>query len=163
MTNSPSNNRSSLVHVGLALAGGIAIGAVAVAVVFASGTTATPTASSTSRLLVQPTKCPVAPGFTATKAANERADHCNQALLLQGIVIDSGVASAVVHVSSVENDSFVGPEMVVSVNVRVQGAPRAWDASAMAKLLASAANTDTTHVNITTLDGKLLFSAGKRT
>jgi len=105
-------------------------------------------------------KCPAAPGFTATKAANQRADNCTNAKAVQTLLLGLGATAALVNVSQSENDSFVGPEMTKSVQATVflPEAKRAdWPAADIARQVALTVGTSTKRVIIGDSTGHAMF------
>ncbi|MCW2928499.1 MAG: hypothetical protein JWM86_2467 [Thermoleophilia bacterium] len=96
--------------------------------------------------------CPAAPGFTATKAANERADNCSDALRVQSMLLSAGATAANVEVSQQSSDSFLGPEKTKNVVVQAFLPTRMrqdWNAEEAAQAFAAAVGTSVDRVVIT--------------
>ncbi len=64
-------------------------------------------------------ECPAPPGFTGTKAANERSANCEEAKAVQGMLLAAGATAANVKVSQQENGTLLGPEKSMNVVAQV--------------------------------------------
>lgn len=63
--------------------------------------------------------CPAPPGFTATRAANERSANCEDASRVQAMLMTAGAIAANVSVSQEENGTLLGPEKSKNVVAQV--------------------------------------------
>lgn len=110
--------------------------------------------------------CPAPPGFTATKAANQRADNCADEKAIQTMLLTAGASAANVKVSQKSNDTLIGPETSKSVLGQVFLSPTMegkWRAEDAARAIATAIGTSVDNVTLT--DGKLttLFAGSDKT
>jgi hypothetical protein len=97
------------------------------------------------------TECPTAPGFTGTRAANERATNCETALAVEDMLLESGAASASVVVTREATDSLLGPATATNLVAAVdlpQDVADGWDARAMARTIGAAVGTPADRVQL---------------
>jgi hypothetical protein len=102
--------------------------------------------------LAKKISCPAAPGFTATRAANVRADNCTDASAVQGMLLTAGAIAANVQVSQQENDGFTGPETSKNVVAQVflpKHMKDSWKADDAAKAISRTVGTSLDRVIIT--------------
>ncbi len=105
-------------------------------------------------------ECPSSPGFTATKAANERVSNCEDAAEIQLLLLATGATAANVSVNRRETRSLLGPESVPVVVAQVflpDDLVDMWDATAAARAISRQVGTTTGNVVITDADLKTLF------
>jgi hypothetical protein len=96
--------------------------------------------------------CPAPPGFTATKAANERASNCEAAKSVQGMILAAGAIAANVQVSQEANGTLLGPEKSMNVVVQVflpEQMKRDWNAEQAARAISRSVGTTLDRVSIT--------------
>ncbi|MCB0877532.1 MAG: hypothetical protein KDC46_00925 [Thermoleophilia bacterium] len=105
-------------------------------------------------------ECPAPPGFTGTKAANERANNCEAAKAVQGMLLAAGATAANVQVSQEENGTLLGPEKSMNVVAQVF-LPRSmrdrWDAEQAARAISRSVGTSINRVSITDSQLQTLF------
>lgn len=118
--------------------------------------------------MVKEIECPAPPGFTGTKAANTRANNCEAAKSVQGMLLSAGATAANVQVSQEENGTLLGPE--TSMNVVAQVFLPAymednWNAEQAARAISRSVGTSLDRVSITDDELQSLFdgtsSSGK--
>ncbi|MCW2922554.1 MAG: hypothetical protein JWL76_2428 [Thermoleophilia bacterium] len=96
--------------------------------------------------------CPDAPGFTATRAENERAANCESARRIQDMLRAAGAADANVSVQSEETGELLGPERVLTVIAQVDlplDIRDGWNAEEAARAISREIGTTMSHVTIT--------------
>lgn len=102
--------------------------------------------------LAKKISCPAAPGFTATKAANERSTNCEAAKSVQVMLLAAGAIAANVQVSQEANGTLLGPEKSMNVVAQVF-LPRhmqdRWDAEQAARAISRSVGTTLDRVSIT--------------
>ena len=101
-------------------------------------------------------ECPAPPGFTGTKSANERANNCEAAKAVQGMLLAAGATAANVQVSQEENGTLLGPETSMNVVAQVflpASMRDSWNAEQAADAIRKAVGTSIDRVSIT--DSKL--------
>lgn len=104
--------------------------------------------------------CPAAPGFTATKAANERANNCESAKAVQGMLLAAGAIAANVQVSQMDNGTLLGPEKSMNVVAQVflpKHMQDDWNAEQAARAISGAVGTTLQRVSITDDQLQTLF------
>ena len=125
-------------------------------------------ADSTSELAgssasAQRIDCPSAPGFTATKAANERVANCEDAQQVQSMLLAAGATAANVTVERRDTGSLLGPESAVFVIAQVDlpsGLHGDWDAESAARAIGRQLGTTMDHVSITDERLQVLYDGG---
>jgi hypothetical protein len=88
--------------------------------------------------------CQAAPGFTATKAANERSENCDDAEKVQRMLLAAGAIAANVSEAQQESEDFgsVEPEKTVVAQVFMPEKMREeWDAADAAAIIAGTVGT----------------------
>ncbi len=108
-------------------------------------------------------ECPAPPGFTGTKSANERANNCEAAKAVQGMLLAAGATAANVQVSQEENGTLLGPEksMNVVAQVFLPGSMRdSWNAEQAANAISKAVGTSIDRVSITDSKLQTLYGGG---
>lgn len=114
--------------------------------------------------------CPAPPGFTATKAANERSENCEDAAKVQRMLLAAGATAVNVSVSQQESQEFgaVEPEKNVVAQVFMPEKMREeWDAGDAAAIIAGTVGTARERVVIaddrmkTLFDGEDVVAAGE--
>lgn len=113
---------------------------------------------------IKPIECPAPPGFTATKAANERANNCEDAKSVQSMLITAGASAANVKVSQMANETLLGPESSKSVLGQVflpPGMIGKWPADQAARAIATAVGTSIDNVTITDDKLQTLFDGSR--
>lgn len=101
-------------------------------------------------------KCPAAPGFTGTKAANEKYVNCEAAKEVQGMLLTAGVTAAGVIVSKEATGDFLGPDKATNVVAMIFLPPYmkdSWDAEQAARAISKSVGTSIDRVSI--MDDKL--------
>lgn len=101
--------------------------------------------------LVKNKSCPAPPGFTATKAANERSDNCEAAKAVQDMLLAAGATAANVEVSQEENGTLLGPEKSMNVVAQVflpEYMQDSWNAENAARAISKAVGTTLERVSI---------------
>jgi hypothetical protein len=114
--------------------------------------------------LAKKISCPAAPGFTATKAANERSANCENAKAVQGMLLAAGAIAANVQVSQMENGTLLGPEKSMNVVTQVflpKHMKDNWDAEQAANAIAGAVGTTIQRVYIGDDQLQSLFNGAK--
>ncbi|MCW2922555.1 MAG: hypothetical protein JWL76_2429 [Thermoleophilia bacterium] len=102
--------------------------------------------------LAKKISCPAAPGFTATKAANERSANCESAKAVQGMLLAAGAIAANVQVSQEENGTLLGPEKSMNVVAQVflpKHMQDDWNAEQAARAISRSVGTTLDRVSIT--------------
>lgn len=110
--------------------------------------------------LVKKVTCPAAPGFTATKAANERADNCEDERSVQAMLLTAGAIAVNIKVSQQENETLLGPESSKNIVAQVflpEYMKGKWDAEQAARAISRAVGTSLDRVSITDDDLQTLF------
>jgi hypothetical protein len=110
-------------------------------------------------------ECPSPPGFTATKAANERLANCEDAQRVQSMLLESGATAANVTVSREESGELLGPESVTVVTAQVDlpmGLDGDWNAESAALAISRQLGTTTSRVTITDERLEVLYDGGAR-
>lgn len=110
--------------------------------------------------LAKKIKCPAAPGFTATKAANERANNCADAEKVQVMLMTAGAIAANVQVSQEANGTLLGPENSKNVVAQVflpEHMKNKWKAEQAAQAIAGSVGTSIDRVSITDDQLQTLF------
>jgi hypothetical protein len=108
--------------------------------------------------------CPAAPGFTATKAANERSENCEDAKAVQDMLLTAGAIAANVRVSQKESESFASTEPVKNVVGQVflpQTMKESWRAEDVAAAIAAAVGTARERVIITDDRMQILYDGSE--
>jgi flagellar biosynthesis/type III secretory pathway M-ring protein FliF/YscJ len=104
--------------------------------------------------------CPAPPGFTATKAANERSTNCEAAKSVQGMLLAAGSTAANVQVSQEENGTLLGPEKSMNVVAQVflpRNMKDNWNAEQAARAISRSVGTTLDRVSITDDQLQTLF------
>lgn len=104
--------------------------------------------------------CPAAPGFTATKAANERSANCEDAKAVQSMLLTAGAIAANVSVSQMENGTLLGPEKSKNVVAQVflpEHMDGKWNAEQAAGHISKAVGTTIDRVSIADDELQTLF------
>ncbi len=102
--------------------------------------------------LAKTLNCPSAPGFTATKAANEKYTNCSEAKEVQNMLLAAGATAANVKVSQEENGTLLGPEKSMNVVAQVflpKSMEDQWDAEQAARAISRSVGTTLDRVTIT--------------
>ncbi len=110
--------------------------------------------------LAKKISCPAAPGFTATKAANERSANCENAKAVQGMLLAAGAIAANVQVSQEENGTLLGPEKSMNVVAQVflpAHMQDDWNAEQAARAISRSVGTTLDRVSITDDELQSLF------
>lgn len=113
---------------------------------------------------IKPIECPAPPGFTATKAANERANNCEDAKSVQSMLLTAGASAANVKVSQMANETLLGPESSKSVLGQVflpPGMVGKWPADQAARAIATAVGTSIDNITITDDKLQTLFDGSR--
>ncbi|MCW2949736.1 MAG: hypothetical protein JWN41_749 [Thermoleophilia bacterium] len=100
--------------------------------------------------------CAPPPGFTGTKAANTRADNCEDEAQIQQMLMAMGATAAGVSVNQEENGNLIGPEMSKNVSVQVylpDNLKTTFDATSVAYAIKAAIGAPLDHIYIG--DGEL--------
>jgi hypothetical protein len=107
--------------------------------------------------------CPAPPGFTGTKAANERSTNCEESKAIQAMLLTAGATAANVKVSQQENGTLLGPEKSMNVVAQVflpSHMQDSWNAQEAAEAISAAVGTSIDRVKITDGQLQLLFKSG---
>ncbi len=102
-------------------------------------------------VLAKKITCPAPPGFTATKAANERATNCEAAKSVQVMLLAAGAIAANVQVSQAENGTLLGPEKSMNVVAQVflpKHMQDGWNAEQAARAISLSVGTTLDRVSI---------------
>lgn len=113
---------------------------------------------------IQAIECPAPPGFTATKAANERANNCEDAKAVQSMLLTAGASAANVKVSQMANETLLGPESSKSVLGQVflpSTMEGKWPADQAARAIATAVGTSIDNVTLTDSKLQTLFDGSR--
>lgn len=107
--------------------------------------------------------CPAPPGFTATRAANVRADNCADEMKVQDMLMQTGASAANVSVTQMESDSLLGPETEKTVVAQVFLGPAMedWNAASAATAIAGTVGTSIDRVTITNSKLEMMFDGTK--
>jgi hypothetical protein len=111
--------------------------------------------------LAKPIKCPAAPGFTGTKAANTRADNCADEVKVQGMMLAAGAIAVLPSVNQTENGTLIGPETSKNVSVQLflpQSMKETFDATSAAYAIKAAIGAPLDHIYIGDDELKPLFN-----
>lgn len=111
--------------------------------------------------LAKPVKCPAAPGFTGTKAANTRADNCADEMKIQGMMLAAGAIAVIPSVNQTENGTLIGPETSKNVTVQLflpESMKNNFDATSAAYAIKSAIGAPLDHIYIGDGELKPLFN-----
>lgn len=95
--------------------------------------------------------CPPPPGFTATRAANERGANCEDARRVQQMLLTAGAIAANVSVSQQDNGTLLGPEKSKNVVAQVflpEHMKGNWPANEAAGHISRAVGTNLDRVSI---------------
>lgn len=117
-----------------------------------------------TRPLAEKVSCPGSPGFTATRAENERAANCEHARHVQELLLASGATDANASVTSRATGELLGPESVIEVVAQVDlplDVRGDWDPAAVAATISRELGTTTEHVTITDERLRTLFDGAR--